>query len=61
MRFRARPRFTTVSDLNKEERVFFHKKVDTSDGNLAFIQENSNVNIWNELTNMRHAEKPQSS
>lgn len=61
MRFRARPRFTTVNDLNKEERVFFHKKFDTVTNSLAFLQENSNVNVWNELPSMRHAEKPYNS
>merc|ERR1711964_378367 len=47
-----------VNDLNKEERVFFHKKLDAGTNGLVFLQENSNVNVWNELPSMRHAEKP---
>lgn len=51
VRFRATKQdVISVKDLNKEERVFFHKKFEGGQSNgLAFLQENSDINPWTEL------------
>lgn len=56
----ANQKMITVHELNNEERVFFHRKF--SSDKIVFLQakENSDINVWDAYTTMRHQAVPDS-